>query len=540
MNTVAQLIISALRALEIAELYCLPGVQNDEFFDALVDAPDIRPLVTRHEQGAAFMALGASQITNKPAAFSVVPGPGLLNAGAALTSAYWAGGRILGIVGAIPTGAKGRGVGVLHELPNQSAVVEQVTKHNEYISSGADAFDQVNRALVALLTGEPRPVTIEVPVDVWSQPVGGLIAQLPALPPTPTPTPVALSTAIQLMASCQRPVIVVGGGAHEAAGEIQELAERLGAPVFTRRQGHGVVDARHRLWAPMPVGHKLWANADLAIGIGTRMEFPITHWGTDDDLDIIQINIDAEELDRHNLGTTGLHGDAQTVVRQLLNSIKGRNLNASDRALDVAEMRRQFEVESAVLAPQREFLQAIRASMADDTVVVEDVTQLGFASHIASEFYQPRTFLTSGPAGTLGAGVAQAIGAQSATDRNVLGIVGDGGFLFSGAELASAVQHDIAVTILLHNNNAYGNVKAIQANRFGEDRLIASTLANPDFVAMGRAFGVNSTGVTTADELYAALGEAFAHNGPSLVVLTTGDLPSPWPWILLPRLRGLG
>ncbi|MEZ5378563.1 MAG: thiamine pyrophosphate-binding protein [Acidimicrobiales bacterium] len=539
MPTVAQLMVSALRALEIENFFCLPGVQNDDFFDALVDAPDIRPIVTRHEQGAGYMAFGASQLTDKPSAFAVVPGPGILNAGAALTSAYWAGGRTLAIVGAIPAGAKGKGIGLLHELPNQSAVLEQVTKHNEYIESGETAVEQVNRALVALLSGEPRPVSVEVPVDVWSHEVDTLIDRLPELEPAPTPDADALVAAVAAVGAAERPLIVVGGGAHGASAEVQQLAELLNAPVTTRRQGHGVIDAQHPLWAPMPVGREFWRDADVVVGIGTRMEFPIMHWGVDDAMSIVQINLDADELDRHGLGAIGLHGDAATTVRSLIEALDGRVSSIADRRDEVAVRRRRFESDSAVLAPQRAFLAAIADAMPTDAIIVEDVTQLGFAAHIAYDFHSPKSFLTSGPAGTLGAGVAHAIGVQSAAgDRRVLNLVGDGGFLFSATELATAKQFDIPVTILLHDNRSYGNVKGIQTSRFGEDRLIASTLENPDFVAMGEAFGVRSRGVETADELRDALAQAVAHDGPSMVVLSTGDLPSPWPWLRMQRVRG--
>src|SRR5262245_60046457 len=169
--TVADLVIDALRRLGVDTLFCLPGVQNDDFFDRLVDARDIRPIVTRHEQGAAYMAVGAAQVTGRPSAFAVVPGPGLLNAGAALTSGYWSNARVLAVVGQIPTTALGRGWGVLHELPDQTAVLHQVTKHAELLADPAAAAGQVQAAIDAVAGGRPRPVSIEVPADRWSAPV---------------------------------------------------------------------------------------------------------------------------------------------------------------------------------------------------------------------------------------------------------------------------------------------------------------------------------------------------------------------------------
>ena len=151
--TVADLVIDALRRLGVDTLFCLPGVQNDDFFDRLVDARDIRPVVTRHEQGAAYMAVGAAQVTGRPSAFAVVPGPGLLNAGAALTSGYWSNARALAVVGQIPTTALGRGWGVLHELPDQTAVLRQVTKRAELLVDPAAAAGQIQAAMDAVVVG---------------------------------------------------------------------------------------------------------------------------------------------------------------------------------------------------------------------------------------------------------------------------------------------------------------------------------------------------------------------------------------------------
>ena len=151
--TVAHLAVEALRSLGVDTLFCLPGVQNDDFFDALVDARDIRPVVTRHEQGAAYMALGAAQVTGRPAALCVVPGPGMLNAAAGLTSAYWGNARVLALIGALPSKWRGRGTGILHDLPDPVAVLRQLTKHTDYIGSGLDAAGVWQQAMDELVSG---------------------------------------------------------------------------------------------------------------------------------------------------------------------------------------------------------------------------------------------------------------------------------------------------------------------------------------------------------------------------------------------------
>lgn len=533
--TVADLTIDALRQLGIRQLFCLPGVQNDDFFDRLVDARDITPIVTRHEQGAAYMALGASQITNAPAAFCVVPGPGMLNAGAALTSAYWAGGRVMALIGAIPDHLRGKGIGVLHELPDQTAVLKQVTKESHYIPTGETAVASLQQAIDSLVSGVPRPVSVEIPVTAWKNPVDGVLA-----PPSvnfPTPANDQVAAAAELLAAAKRPLVIVGGGAHEASAEVRELAELLQAPTFTRRQGHGVLPTQHPLWIPITVGHDLWAECDAVVGIGSRLEFPLD-WGTDG-LNLIQINVDEAELDRRQIGAIGIHADAAPGTRALLDALEPINPTRPDRTAELAERREDFAANIAHLEPQLSTLGAIRDVLPDDGVIVEDVTQMGFAAHLAFEFRHPRSFLTTSAAGTLGSGVAHAIGAQAAApDRTVLNLVGDGGFLFTAAELATAVQYNIGVTILLHDNGSYGNVKRFQVERYGADRTIASDLQNPDFVAFGESFGVQSQRVNDVTELRSALEGAFAHAGPSLVVASMPDLiPSPWPYLRLPPTR---
>lgn len=483
------------------------------------------------------MALGASQITGKPSAMAVVPGPGVLNAGAGLTSAYWGGGRVLSIVGAIADAQRGLGIGALHELPDQTAVLRQVTKHAAYVPGGDRAVEIIQQALAALMANESRPVSIEVPVSAWGDEVDGVLAAVQRS--TPALNADSVDRVAQILGRAERPVIVVGSGAYEAGPEVAALAEMLQAPITTRRQGHGVVDSRHPLWVPLPIGREYWGEADVVIGIGSRMEWPIMHWGTED-LTIVQINVDVDEIDRHGLGTVGVHADAKEAITALLDATGPQNRTRTDRTADVAERRARYDsTVGAELGPQRDQLRAIRDVLPDDGVIVEDVTQLTFAAHLLFEFRHPRTFLTSGPAGTLGAGVAQAIGAQAASpDQNVLAIVGDGGFMFTATELATAVQHDIPVTILLSDNSSYGNVKRIQQQRFGPDRTIASDLVNPDFVKFGESFGIHTERADDNDQLRASLERAFAHPGPSLVVSPLDDVPSPWPHLVMPKVRG--
>jgi acetolactate synthase-1/2/3 large subunit len=531
-TTIAQLVVDGLTAAGIDTLYCLPGVQNDDFFDALVDAPHIRPVVTRHEQGAAYMAMGAAQVTGRPAACCVVPGPGMLNASGAMTSAYWGDARVLAIVGEIATHQRGRGFGVLHELPDQHAILRQLTKHATLLDDAASAAAELQSAFDALVSGRPRPVSIEVPVNRWRKDVDGTVEQPRASRPEPDAD--AIDRAADAIRAGERPMIVVGGGAQDAPDAVRELAEHLQAPVTTRRMGHGVLPTTHPLFVHLPIGHRLWADADVVIAIGTRLEWPLTQWGTDDRQTIVKIDVDVDELDRHGVGTIGVHGDAGDACRALVAALDGMP-EPAPRLDELERLRTAYAAEIDHLRPQLDHLAAIRDVLPDDGVMVEDVTQIGFAAQLAFDFRHPRTFLSSGPAGTLGAAYAQALGAQHALDgtgRKVVAVAGDGGFLFTGNELATAVQYGIPLVCCVFDDGAYGNVKRMQQQKFGVERTIASTLRNPDFAAYAESFGAIGLHAGGPAELRLRLDEAFAADAPVVIHVEAGPMPDPWPIFL--------
>ena len=533
-TTVARLSVEALQSLGVDMLFCLPGVQNDDFFDALFDARDIRPIATRHEQGAAYMALGAAQVTARPAALCVVPGPGMLNAAAGLTSAYWGNARVLALIGGVPSELRGRSTGILHDLPDPSAVLRQITKQTGYVASGLHAAGVWQQAIDELVSGVPRPVAVEVPVDVWNQPADSALEAPRATRPAIDHD--QIEKAARILGGAERPLIMVGGGAQDASEPVRELAQMLEAPVYARHMGLGVLDTRHRLHAYLTVGRDLWRTSDVVLGIGTRMEFPNVEWGVDPDQTIVQVNIDGDELDRHGTGTVGVHGDAAEACRLLIKALGRHNRRRDDRTDEIAGLRAQHFERIAYLEPQLSYLRAIRSVMPDDGIIVEDMTQVAFVAHIAYEHRRPRTFLSTGGAGTLGAGVAQGIGvAAAAPDRAQLTIVGDGGMLFTATELATAVQHGIDTTVLLFDNAGYANVQRLQRQRFGPDRTIASALRNPDWVMFGESFGVRTERAGSPTELPRVLEGSLAHPGPSMVVVDIADEPDPWPLIRIRR-----
>lgn len=535
--TTAEAVIESLLQHGIDTLFALPGVHNDHLFDAAQRAGDrIRVIHPRHEQTTAYMALGAALVTGKPQAFVVVPGPGLLNASAALLTAYGMGAPVLAIVGQIPSFAIDRGHGHLHEIHDQLGVLRHITRHAARIRAPHEAPALVAEALRVATSGRPGPVALECAIDVWG--AQGTVASPPVVPPVLPPVDAdAVRRAAGILGRAERPLIVVGGGALDAGPEVQAVAEALHAPVSSFRRGRGVIPTSHPLAASLTEGHAFWKSADAVLAIGTRLYWQQSAWGVDDDLSIVRLDIDPEEVNRFRRPACALIGDAAVTLRALLAALPAFN-HQRDRDAEFAPVRSAFAERVSRLEPQMSFLRAIRAALPRDGIYVEEVTQVGFASRLTFPVMEPRTFLSPGYQDTLGWGYGTALGAQAAAPgRKVVLATGDGGFMFQAAELATAMRHRLPVVVVVFDDGAFGNVRRIQKDGYG-NRLIACDLTNPDFVKFAESFGMAAFRADTPDALEAALRDAFALNAPALVHVKVGELPSAWDMILLPRVRG--
>jgi acetolactate synthase-1/2/3 large subunit len=533
-------VVRSIVAHGITSLYCLPGVQSDHLFNALFDAGDaIRVVHTRHEQGAAYMALGAALATGRPAAYSVVPGPGFLNSSAALATAYSTGAKVLALIGQIPSRAIGKGLGYLHEIPDQLGVLRTLTKSAERVERPEAAPGLVAQAFAQLHSGRPRPVALEVPPDVL-----GAKAEVTLHPPLAPEPPAALdedaiAQAAQMLAAADCPVIFVGGGALDASAELQALAERLTAPVVGFRRGKGVLDNRHVLSHPLPGGHALWAKADVVLAVGTRMFLPLSAWGTDDKLKIIRIDLDPTEFGRMRVPATGLAGDAAAILRRLAQHLAGRTPLDKARVAASRALKEQVAADFEELGVILDYLKAIRDVLPDDGVLIDELTQVGYAARTAYEARGPRTFISSGYQGTLGWGIATALGAKHALGATpVVALSGDGGFMFNVQELATAVRHRIPIVAILFNDGAYGNVRNMQRHDHG-NRVIGTDLANPDFIKLADSFGIAGYRAKDPATLRKALETALSKNEPALIEVPVGDLPDPWQFIDMPKVRGV-
>ena len=540
-GTVADLVADSLILNGIKDIYCLPGFQNDDFFDAMYHRTDaLTPISTRHEQGAAYMALGAAMATGRQQAFCIVPGPGLLNASAALVTAYSVNAPLLALVGHLPTAGIGRGYGLLHEIPEQSRTLSALTKQSQLIDNGAVAVDALRNAFAALGSGRPRPVGLEIPTDIWKSPIEADPKETVPAEPVPGETPsVDLDRCIELLANSERPMIYAGGGCQSFGPEVARLAEALSAPVTSFCMGHGVISSENPLSVSTHAAHSLWSSVDVLLAIGTRLKTPQLNWGTDEDLKIVHIDIDPSELGKITKPEVGMCADLGDVLGPLVDAVECRPRNRSQwrEAVEQASSKSAARIADC-LAPQIAWLEAIRSELPADGIFVEEVTQTGFVARLAMPVYKPRTYISTGYQGTLGFGLPTALGAAHARrDVPVVSISGDGGALFAIGELATAVHYEIPLTAIVFKDNAYGNVRMLQQDFYG-GRVIASDLTSPDFVKLAESFGARGLRARTPEDLRRSIRQSMTSSGPTVIEVPVGDFPSPWEFIMLPKVRG--
>lgn len=536
----AEAIVARLRDHGIDTVFGLPGGQLDHFFDAMYRDGGLRVIHSRHEQGAAYMAYGYAKSTGKVGTFAVVPGPGLLNATAALSTGWANHARMLCISGQIPSTSIGKGWGDLHEINDQLGLIRHLTKWAERIDHPADAARRVDEAMMALTTGRPRPVEIEMPMDVMAQ-----RCEVPASAPLPVPQlppldDALLDAAVETLLAAERPMIVVGSGAQDACEEVLALATLLQAPVMAKRNGKGVVPSAHYLSANIPLGHALWAEADAVLAVGTRLRMPLAMWGKDERLKIVRVDIDPTEITRICRPEVGITGDAASILAELHRRLERRGHTRPSREAELTARKQTLEKQMReTVGPQMAYLDAIRAVLPEDGIFVDEVTQVGFASWYGFPVSRPRQHITAGYQGTLGFGFATALGVVAGNPgKRVVQVSGDGGFMFTVQELATAVQYRLPLVTIVFNDRRFTNVQRQQKEWFG-GRVLCSDLHNPDFVKLAEAFGALGMRISSPQEMPTALEKAFAADAPVLIEVDVQEFfPSPWRYILMPQNRG--
>lgn len=539
--TGGQALVSGLIDNRIKDLFLIPGIQLDWAVDALRQRGDaVRLFIPRHEQSTTYMADGYYRATGKVGAAMVVPGPGALNAGAGLATAYASNSKVLFITGQIHSTGIGKGCGLLHEIKDQTGFVRGLTKWNHMVTSPGDIVPSLNAAFAHIQKGRPRPVGLEIPHDFLSSHVSEAAVKPHAAESEPRVdiTPL-LDQAAVLLNKARLPVIYVGGGIFpsNASHDLQRLAEKIGAPVVMSDNGRGAISDRHPLAMNALAGRAVFQHADVVLVVGSRFcdvltptaSWPAVHTR------FIHVNIDADDLGTPRTPEVAIVADAASALAQIADLVSPRTALSNEEAQKVKGWA-QEQIDK--IEPQASYVRAIRDAMPEDGIFVNELTQVGYLARIAFPVFGPRTYIGPGYQGTLGYGFPVALGAAvGAEGRRVVSITGDGGFGWNMQELATAQRYKLPVTLIVFNDGHYGNVRAIQKREFGAE--VGVDLANPEFRLLAQAFGVAFDSVDNPEALGAAIRRANAHAGPVFIEVKIGVVPSPWHLLRLQPMKGM-
>lgn len=496
-------VAEALKVEGVEHVFGIVGTHNCPLFDGAFADPALHPVTVRHEQGATMMAAGYARASGKIAACFVVPGPGLTNALTGMGMAFSESTPMLVFGGQNALPQLEREGGHFHELANSLGVAASVSGYVSRLATPTDVPKVVREAMRAMRCKRPRPAYIEVPLDVQLGEAEVKIAPAEMFS-RPGGDPAAIALAAAALKGARRPFIYAGGGVEssDATESLARVAERLGAPVVTSVFGRGAISDRHPLalgdgWGRLDLYDDLLAQADIVLVVGSRIDVVSdVNVGARFPERIIQIDIDPVMVGHRRPVEVGITGDARLVLEALADELAGTRPSWFDVAGFRARKRERMVERAGPVLP---IIEDLRAALPDDTIVVDDLTVVGYWMPLLFDTYHPRTLIHPGTYGTLGYALPASIGAKLACPKQpVVSISGDGGFLFSLQELSTAVAEKLDLVALVFNDNAYGSIRVYQDRMFG-GRHIGDALANPDFVKLGEAFGAKSVRVDPKD-----------------------------------------
>ncbi|MDT0487006.1 thiamine pyrophosphate-binding protein [Streptomyces doebereineriae] len=518
------LVVETLAALGATTVFGLPGQHALGMFDALRRS-DLRYIGLRVENNAGFAADAYGRITGEAAPLLLSTGPGALTSLAALQEAAAASAPVLAISSQIPSAGLGGGRhGYLHELPDQSASFRGVVKSVHTVRAQSQIPSAIEAAWKSALTAPHGPVWVEIPQDVLLSPtlipvVTGGDAFPEELPPRPELTAVAAD----LLSNAARPAIIAGGGVvrADASRKLRQLAETLRAPVVTTPGGKGAFPWTHPLslqsWIEDRHTTDFLEDADVLLVVGSGLGELSSNYHTFKPRGrVVQIEADLGKLES-NQPALGIHADARLALQALLETVSPReDAEAAERVRTVlAKVSDRIAAQELTL--EQELLASVRRALPADSPSFWDMTILAYWAWSAFDAKGPNHMHSAQGAGGLGYGFPAALGAAVADPtRPVLAVSGDGGALYSIAELATARQYDLNVTWLIVDDGGYGILREYMTDAFGQ--ATATELSRPDYVALAESFGVPGVRTTPgnlADDLSKALGSP----GPSVVVL---------------------
>lgn len=512
-------VVETLAAHGVDTVFGIPGTHNLELYRHFRTA-GIRPVTPRHEQGAGYAAEAYARVSGRPGVVVTTSGPGLTNAMTAAATAYAESQPVLLLSPGVPTGTEGADLGLLHEVKDASGAMQRLVRWSRRVRSADEAAEAVTDALASSSGGRPRPVHVEVPVDVLEQAWTGTARTAePALPPDPDPD--AVRRAVELLAGAQRPLVIAGGGAVDAATEVTALAEALGAPVATTVNGKGVVAEEHPLSVGASVRLRVLqreaAACDVLLVVGSELGDSDLWEGRIRARAVVRVDVEAGQLHKNCPATVAVHADAAQAVRALCAALPARPRDGTRRAADLrAACRAEARADAGV---NEEVNTAVRAALPPDAVLAGDSSQVTyFGSVHFFDLPAPRLFCYTPGFATLGYGLPAAVGASLARPgRPVAVLLGDGALMFSLQELATLTELRLPVPVVVVDNGGYREIRDQQAARGIPPTAV--DLPTPDLAAIATAMGAHGVRTDDPAALTALVADALSADRPTLVHL---------------------
>jgi thiamine pyrophosphate-dependent acetolactate synthase large subunit-like protein len=535
--TVGRYVVETLAANGIDTAFGIPGVHNIELYRGL-ESGRLRHVLVRHEQNAAFAADGYARSSGRPAAAFVISGPGVSNALTAVAQAWSDSVPLLLIASAPLRASLGQGWGLLHELPDQRALVAGVTAFAGSARTPAQLREHLRAAFAALRSARPRPAYVDIPLDLLAEPTDLRPELFASTVAVPAPPREALDEALELLTQAQRPLFIAGGGARAAGSALRQLLESLDAYLVSTVAGKGIVAESHpaSLGVSLPYAptQELVAAADVVVAAGTELSETDIYTTTRLAIGgrLVRIDVDEHKLTDHYAPRLALRGDAAAVLQRLASgvaatrdagAVHGWRTTAGQGAAHRARIESGWDARSAAALAT---LRALRASLPADGVVFSDMTQIAYLGNYAFPAERPGVWFHPSGYGALGYALPAALGARIAQpQRPVVALAGDFGAQFTLQDLMTAVELELTLPLIVWNNGALGQIR--DDMRAAGIAPIGVVARNPDFVALAQACGAAAARVRDPVTLTAALRSALTRPGPTLLEVNASDFAAP-------------
>ena len=520
-----------LVAYGVDTVFGIPGEHTLELYRGIA-ASGLKAVAPRNEQGASFMADGYARVTGKPGVCTLITGPGVTNATTGIGQAFADSIPMLIISSANDSQSLGKGWGRLHESTDLCAITRPITAFSVMVHDPSEVPRYLAKAFALFSAQRPRPVHIAIPIDVmemmvtedWSPEV---------VPSLPIPSDGSISDAATLLASSQQTVMVVGGGCQQASVEVTQLAELLNVGVIASNAGKGVISDA----SPLSLGGGIISpaiqdylgKADVVLAIGTELgeadsfiyDLPVNG-------KVIRIDIDSNRFSDAFPADVAILGEARAACINLIKALESLEIATASQDIILAlnSVREQQKSEYSDVERQHiKLLNILRDELPDDGIIFGDIAQVVYTGTAAMKTYRPCTWFYPAGFGTLGCALPDAIGAKLALpNRKIIALVGDGGFMFTVNELATAVEESLSIPIIIWHNHSYAMIREGMIKR-DTPQIGVNPLA-PNFEILAKAFGCPGEKATNESQFKNLLNNAFKHSGPSLIIVSEND-----PWI---------